>query len=71
MIASEMAVKEGSESTDKLTHVIENLLAAGDVKEFTKQGYIPEAFKRPAQVESEDEPREAAETSDEYTSEDE
>lgn len=53
VIASEMPVKEGVEAnTDKLTHVIEHLLAAGDVKEFTKQGYIPEAFKRPSQVES-------------------
>jgi probable RNA-binding protein EIF1AD len=55
VIASEMPVKDGAESTDKITHVIEHLLAVGDVKEFTKQGYIPEAFKRPSHQESTEE----------------
>lgn len=71
VIVSEMPLKEGAESTDKITHVIEHLLATGDVKEFTKQGYIPKAFKRPPQLESDVENDDPADSNEEKSSDEE
>lgn len=70
VIAADIPVVD---EADKVTLSIERLLTAGDVKEFTKLGHIPEAFKRPplneSSSEEEAEEQSSSEDESEYYSE--
>lgn len=70
VIAADIPVVGGA---DKVTLSIERLLTAGDVKDFNKQGHIPEAFKRPAldDTSSEEEEEEEEEFSSDVSSDEE
>lgn len=61
VIATEIP-KEASQAEDKVTLSIEHLLTSDDIKQFRKEGHIPEAFQRPAVSSSDDESEEMSET---------
>lgn len=64
VIATEIPMEARQNEDGKVTMQVEHLLTAGDVKEFTKQGHIPECFQRQQQVYSSSEDEDETTDSD-------